>query len=136
MSKCYHINNEFLNVSFSESRRQITVTQTLTVKTVSSGLYWKMMGQHKQELSSLYLSRAPQKVNKIAVDSFHPLHPEFQLLRSGRRYRLPKVKTGVNTLPMITGRHLSYFTNVEGCIIHRKFVFFCICHPQPGISPY
>jgi hypothetical protein len=30
--------------------------------------------------------------NKIAVDSSHPFHPEFKLLPSGHRYRLPKVK--------------------------------------------
>jgi hypothetical protein len=55
----------------------------------------KIMGQQQHELSSLYLGRALQKENKIAVDSPHPLHPEFQLLPSGHRYRQPKVKNKI-----------------------------------------
>lgn len=108
----------------------------ITWEAVRANGYIFYMGSNIKNCQLSTSAEPSIKQNKITVDSSHPLHPEFQLLRSGRRYRLPKVKTGVNTLPMITGRHLSYFTNVEGCIIHRKFVFFCICHPQPGISPY
>ena len=41
----------------------------------------------------LYVTRVKSKVESILKDNSHPLHDEFVLLRSGRRYRMPKIRT-------------------------------------------
>ncbi len=52
----------------------------------------KILGKPQKQLSSLYDELIRSKAEKIISDSSHPLYSEFELLPSGKRYRLPMVR--------------------------------------------
>ena len=53
----------------------------------------KIVGVNLKSLNVLFESRALKKGRKIANDCDHILSEEFDLLPSGRRYRVPKART-------------------------------------------
>ncbi len=52
----------------------------------------KILGKPQKQLSSLYNELIRSKAEKIISDSSHPLYSEFELLPSGKRYRLPMAR--------------------------------------------
>ena len=50
----------------------------------------KIIGKPQKQLSYIYNEIVRKKAVKIANDPSHPLCSEFDLLPSGRRYRVPK----------------------------------------------
>lgn len=52
----------------------------------------KIVGRQQRPLDSLYNAAAQRKALSIIRDETHPLHSEFELLPSGRRYRVPLAK--------------------------------------------
>lgn len=53
----------------------------------------KIVGKPQKPLSQIYIDRTRKKARKITVDSTHPLSSEFELLKSGRRLRVPLAKS-------------------------------------------
>ena len=53
----------------------------------------KIVGERQASLNELYESRAMRKSRKIAGDSAHVLARHYELLPSGRRYRMPRTRT-------------------------------------------
>jgi hypothetical protein len=53
----------------------------------------KIVGVRQTSLNELYERRVRRKGRKIAGDESHVLARHYELLRSGRRYRVPKLKT-------------------------------------------
>ena len=49
----------------------------------------KIIGKKQKPLSCIYNEMLRKKSVKIINDPSHPLHREFDLLPSGRRYRIP-----------------------------------------------
>ena len=44
-------------------------------------------------IQSLYEQAVRKQAERITADSLHPLFPEYELLPSGRRFRVPRCKT-------------------------------------------
>ena len=61
----------------------------------------KITGIQQGSLSSLYDKQLLRLGHSILKDPAHPLHPEFSLLPSGRRYLIPKFKTNRTRLSFI-----------------------------------
>ena len=53
----------------------------------------KIVGVRQNGLSELFEKRVKRKGRKIVCDKKHMLSPEFELLPSGRRFRMPKLRT-------------------------------------------
>lgn len=53
----------------------------------------KIVGKPQKPLCQIYTDRTRNKARKITVDSTHPLSSEFELLKSGRRFRVPLAKS-------------------------------------------
>jgi hypothetical protein len=53
----------------------------------------RVIGERQQSLSVLYERRVVKKVGVIVMDRTHVLAQHYELLPSGRRYRVPKVST-------------------------------------------
>ena len=53
----------------------------------------KITGNKQRQLSDLYRFSIKRNVGKILYDDNHPLHQQFETLPSGRRLRMPLVKT-------------------------------------------
>ena len=53
----------------------------------------KAVGERQEQLSQLYERRVVQKAKVIVDDSSHVLAKHYQLLPSGRRFRVPKSNT-------------------------------------------
>ena len=53
----------------------------------------KIVGERQASLNELYERRAVWKGRKIAGDSAHVLARHYELLPSGRRYRMPRART-------------------------------------------
>ena len=53
----------------------------------------KIVDERQASLNELYKRRAVRKGKKIAGDSAHVLARHFELLPSGRRYRMPRTRT-------------------------------------------
>lgn len=49
----------------------------------------RLVGRPQLSLSDLYKEQLQRKVSLVLMDKSHPLHGEFKLLRSGRRYKAP-----------------------------------------------
>ncbi|PVD36156.1 hypothetical protein C0Q70_03130 [Pomacea canaliculata] len=52
----------------------------------------KIIGQAQLPLSDLYLHAVRRMAHNIISDLKHPLHTNFQLLPSGRRYKVPRIQ--------------------------------------------
>ncbi len=52
----------------------------------------KIIGERQTPLSDLFTVALKRKAFAIVRDSSHPLYSSFQLLPSGRRYKVPLVK--------------------------------------------
>ncbi len=52
----------------------------------------KVVGERQASMNELYEKRTVRKAQEIAKDSSHVLAHNFELLPSGRRYRVPKVR--------------------------------------------
>ena len=50
----------------------------------------KVVGERQEQLSRLYERRAVRKARVIADDNSHVLAKNYELLPSGRRFRVPK----------------------------------------------
>ncbi len=55
----------------------------------------KIIGKPQKQLSSIYNDLVRSKAERVVNDSSQPLHREFELLPSGRRYRLPKANKNI-----------------------------------------
>ena len=53
----------------------------------------KIIGTQCNDIADLFKSRSVKKAQRILADSSHPLHSEFKLLPSGRRYAVPSGNT-------------------------------------------
>lgn len=54
---------------------------------------WKIMGvREHSSMQSIYEQASLPQANKIIHDSSHVLHREYELLPSGRRFRVPRCK--------------------------------------------
>ena len=53
----------------------------------------KAVGERQEQLSQLYERRVVQKAKVIVDDNSHVLAKHYQLLPSGRRFRVPKSNT-------------------------------------------
>ena len=53
----------------------------------------KVIGERQRSLSQLYQCRVVRKAGVISRDTSHVLAKHYELLPSGRRYRVPKMKT-------------------------------------------
>ena len=53
----------------------------------------RLIGEPQLNLESLHTRQLQRLVGSILEDGSHPLHGEFQLLSSGRRYKIPVWKT-------------------------------------------
>jgi hypothetical protein len=53
----------------------------------------KIVGVKQQSLSVLYERRVKRKASNICTDRSHVLAHHFELLPSGRRFRVPKTST-------------------------------------------
>ena len=56
----------------------------------------KIIGKTQKQLSCIYNEVLRKKAVKIVNDPSHPLHREFEILPSGRRYRTPKTNRNRN----------------------------------------
>ncbi len=52
----------------------------------------KIIGRPQNQLTQLYVERTKKKTRVILADGSHPLFSQFELLKSGRRYRVPLAK--------------------------------------------
>ncbi len=52
----------------------------------------KIIGRPQNQLTQLYVERTKKKTRVILADGSHPLFRQFELLKSGRRYRVPLAK--------------------------------------------
>jgi len=52
----------------------------------------KMIGEKQVALTDFYTVAVERKASAIVTDSSHPLHSSFNVLPSGRRYKVPLVK--------------------------------------------
>lgn len=52
----------------------------------------KIIGEKQVTLSDLYIVAVKRKASAIVTDSAHPLHSSFDLLPSGRRFKVPLAK--------------------------------------------
>ena len=55
----------------------------------------KLIGLPQKELKDLYIQTMERKSNSILSDPSHPLHPSFDLLPSGRRFRVPFARKAI-----------------------------------------
>ncbi len=55
----------------------------------------KIIGRPQNQLTQLYVERTKKKTRVILADGSHPLFSLFELLKSGRRYRVPLAKNNV-----------------------------------------
>ena len=55
----------------------------------------KIIGKPQKHLSGIYEERITNKAEKIISDPSHPLHSEFELLPSGRRFRVPTANRNI-----------------------------------------
>lgn len=55
----------------------------------------KIIGKTQKQLSCIYKDVLRKKAVKIANDPSHPLCSEFELLPSGRRYKVPKANRNI-----------------------------------------
>ena len=53
----------------------------------------KVVGERQEHLSQLYARRVVRKARVIEDDNSHVLAKHYELLPSGRRFRVPKSKT-------------------------------------------
>ncbi len=53
----------------------------------------KIIGESQPSLAGLYSNQLQRKASTISRDCSHPLHAEFQLLRSGSRFVAPRCRT-------------------------------------------
>ena len=53
----------------------------------------KVVGERQEELNPLYEQRVVQKARVIVDDNSHVLAKHYELLPSGRRFRVPKSNT-------------------------------------------
>ena len=53
----------------------------------------KVIGVQQAQLQDIYLERVRNKARLILDCPEHPLYKEFDLLPSGRRFRMPKTRT-------------------------------------------
>lgn len=56
----------------------------------------KIVGKAQTTLPQLYTERMRKKARKITEDSTHPLSSQFEVMKSGRRYRAPLAKGTFN----------------------------------------
>ncbi len=50
----------------------------------------KIIGRPQNQLTQLYVERTKKKTTRVILaDGYHPLFSQFELLKSGRRYRVP-----------------------------------------------
>lgn len=52
----------------------------------------KIVGKPQKQLTNLYTDRLKRKARRIVADATHPLCNQFELLKSGKRYRVPLAK--------------------------------------------
>ncbi len=55
----------------------------------------KIIVRPHNQLTQLYVERTKKKTRVILADGSHPLFSQFELLKSGRRYRVPLAKKNV-----------------------------------------
>ncbi len=53
----------------------------------------KIIGKEQRSLSFLFNRNVLSRAQSVLLDSDHFLYPEFLMLPSGSRYRLPKMKS-------------------------------------------
>ena len=56
----------------------------------------KIIGRTQKPLTDIYHQATKRKAVKIISDPVHPLHSSFQLLPSGRRFRVPLAKRNMH----------------------------------------
>ena len=61
----------------------------------------KVVGESQEQLSQLYERRVVRKAGVIVDDNSHVLAKHYELLPSGRRFRVPKSNT-VNSISELT----------------------------------
>ncbi|KAF7648010.1 hypothetical protein LDENG_00163040, partial [Lucifuga dentata] len=83
----------------------------------------KLVGTDLTNLSQIHVTRATRKAQLVLSDSSHPLHRNFQLLPSGRRYRLPQCRT--NTSTHSSRQPLALLMNHCSVLSDFCFVLFC-----------
>ena len=65
----------------------------------------KITSIQQKQLSDLHTQAVERKTNSILLDPSHPLHGCFELLPSGRRYRVPLAKKILDTKSFILHTH-------------------------------
>ena len=85
----------------------------------------KVVGERQEHLSQLYERRVVRKARLIVDDNSHVLAKHYELLPSGRRFRVPKSNT-VNSISKQINP-LKRQSNVCVCVCVCVRVCVCVC---------
>lgn len=77
------------------SGRMVWSTSLKTRNSLYHMVKWSspLMCESQSDPTSLYTRQLQQKGTSVLNDDSHPLHSEFQVLPSGRRFLIPRCKT-------------------------------------------
>ena len=78
----------------------------------------KIVGERQASLNELYESRAVRKGRKIEGDSAQILARHYELLPSGRRYRMPRTRTLRAQFQQKLECSVCFLNDVEGITKH------------------
>ena len=84
--------NQFLTFSFLCWSGGLNVKNKNVLNKVVN-VCGKAVGERQEQLSQLYERRVVRKARMIVDDNSHVLAKHYELLPSGRRFRVPKSKT-------------------------------------------
>ncbi len=90
----------------------------------------RIIGTTLPTLQELYLSRVSKRAGKITLDPSHPAHSLFELLPSGRRYRVPSTRTIIlrnSFFPQSNPSHEHLILNVERLCLYSTLCVLSIC---------
>lgn len=101
--RCFNGEKDILGVVYKSVMESVLtfnilswfISLTVKIKNRLSGvikLAGNIIGKQQIPLSDLYIMAVKRKASPITLDIFHPLHDSFQVLPSGRRYKVPLVK--------------------------------------------
>ena len=55
----------------------------------------KIVGKQQEEINSIYQRSIRKKAASIVLDNLHPLNTQFEILPSGKRYRVPRCRKNI-----------------------------------------
>ena len=93
----------------------------------------RVVGERQEQLSQLYERRVVRKARMIVEDNSHVLGKHYELLPSGRRFRVPKsiiqIKSAVNSISEhrnLFKRQSSVCVSVLVCKLRNLLLYYII----------